>query len=261
MSARKRAPLAAARSEEEIVRRFVHSMPTSYRGIFDLEAQRAHAAIVHRRAASATRVELWRELPERVVAICVVADDKPGLLSRISAALVAHDMDVVAAQAYCRSRDDRIVEAVDFLWVRRLAGPSGSIARVTPRSVAEIGETLDALVRGNAGRDNAVRFARAIRAVPAATRVRFDNEHGLAVLTLETRDRPGLLLSLSQTLFRERVQIVRSEVSTRDGLVSDRFFLTELDGAPLRASRLLSLQTAVLAAVEAVQRDAGADPM
>jgi UTP:GlnB (protein PII) uridylyltransferase len=138
---------------------------------------------------------------------------------------------------------------------------SGSFARISERTVAEIGETLDALVRGNARRDNAVRFARALRAAPAATRVRFEREQGLVMLTVETRDRPGLLLSLTQALFQERVQIVRSEVSTRDGIVSDRFVLTELDGGPLKPSRLLSLQTAVLGAVETVQREAETEPM
>ena len=75
----------------ESVAEFVASMPTSYREAFahDEEAVEVHAGIASRREASATRVEIWKDLPERVVAICIVADDRPGLLSQISAALVA----------------------------------------------------------------------------------------------------------------------------------------------------------------------------
>ena len=52
---------------------FAASMPTSYHEVFDGEAVQAHAGVVSRREGSATRVEIWKELPERVVAICIVA--------------------------------------------------------------------------------------------------------------------------------------------------------------------------------------------
>jgi [protein-PII] uridylyltransferase len=234
------------------VRAFAASMPASYRAMFDAEAIEAHAAIVSRRGTRIAHVELWRELPERVVAICVVADDRPGLLSRISAALVAHDMDVVAAQAYGRapSRDAR--EAVDLLWIRRFPGANGTHAPVRARDIERIGESLDALVRGRATFDGAVKFAQVMRASRETTRVRFDTDadDGCTVLTVEAVDRPGLLLLITRTLFRERVQIVGSHVTTRDGRAVDRFRLTELDGAPLRRARLLGLQTTVLAAIE-----------
>lgn len=231
---------------------FVDSMPASYRATFQGDAIAAHAAIAARRGASAARVELWKELPERVVAICVVADDRPGLLSRVSAALVAHDIDIVAAQAYCRTRADLETEAVDLLWIRRLPGASGSSSPIRVRDVARIGETLDALVRGRASFEVAVRLARAIRSAAASTRVRFEEhgrEHG-TVLTIEADDRPGLLLVVTRALFREGVQIVGSRVSTEEGRAIERFVVAELDGAPLRSSRLLALQTAVLVAIE-----------
>jgi [protein-PII] uridylyltransferase len=238
--------------DDAAVRAFASSMPASYRAMFDTEAIEAHAAIVARRNARTTHVEVWKELPERVVAICVVADDRPGLLSRISAALVAHDMDVVAAQAYGRGRSRAAREAVDFLWIRRFAGPSGTHPPIRGRDIERIGESLDALVRGRATFDGAVKFAQAVRASRESTRVRFepDAEDGCTVLTIEASDRPGLLLLITRTLFRERVQIVGSHVTTRDGRAVDRFRLTELDGAPLRRARLLGLQTAVLAAIE-----------
>jgi [protein-PII] uridylyltransferase len=233
-------------------RDFAASMPRAYRALFDGATIATHAAIVQRRGERAAHVEIWKELPERVVAIAVVADDRPGLLSRISAALVAHDLDVVAAQAYGRERPDGTREAVDFLWVRRFPTPRGAGAPVRERDVARVAETLDALVRGRASFDGAVRFVHAVRSSHEETRVRFERDasDGGVVLTVEAVDRPGLLLLITRTLFRERVQIVGSHVTTREGRALDRFRLTELDGAPLRRARLLALQTAVLAAIE-----------
>jgi UTP:GlnB (protein PII) uridylyltransferase len=109
---------------------FAASMAASYHEAFEDGDVAAHAAIASRREGSMTRVEIWKDLPERFVAICIVADDRPGLLSQISAALVAEQIDVVSAHAYCRTRRDGVEEAVDLLWIRRVARANG---RVMPR--------------------------------------------------------------------------------------------------------------------------------
>jgi [protein-PII] uridylyltransferase len=238
-------------TEGEFLRQYLRSMPKGYREVFDQAAVETHAAIVQRRASAATRVELWRELADGVAALCVVADDCPGLLSRISAALVAHDFDVVAAQAFCRKRRDAQTEAVDFFWIRRLAPKTGAIVPIRSGDVASFGEMLEALVRGRANFDRAAQLARAHRAAGDAIRVRFesDDPEGHTVLMVEGPDRPGLLYAITEALFRERVQIVRSDVSTRGGRVCDRFYVTELDGARVHRTRLLGLQTSILAAI------------
>ena len=243
--------LGLDRPDDELVFSYLRSMPMSYRRIFDEDAQHEHAAIVYRRGERASHIEIWRKLPERIVAVAVVADDRPGLLSRISAALVAHDVDVLAAQAYGRTRSDGEREAVNLVWVRRLPGEGGRVRSIRSHDVALIGETLDALVRGQASFDGAVRFARARRSAEATTRVRFERDpsDGATLLFVEAVDRPGLLLVVSRTLFQERVQIVGSHVMTKEGHVLDRFQVTELDGSPLGGARQLSVQTAVLAAL------------
>jgi [protein-PII] uridylyltransferase len=238
-------------SGEEFLRLYLRSMPAGYREVFDQAAVETHAAIVQRRGSAATRVELWRELADGVAALCVVADDCPGLLSRISAALVAHDIDVVAAQAFCRKRPDAQMEAVDFFWIRRLAPKTGAILPIRSNDIGSFGEMLDALVRGRANFDRAAQLARAHRAAGDSIRVRFESDEaeGHTVLMVEGPDRPGLLYAISEALFRERVQIVRSDVSTRGGRVLDRFHVTELDGARVHRARLLGLQTSILAAI------------
>jgi [protein-PII] uridylyltransferase len=234
------------------VESFAKSMPRSYREIFDAGAIETHAGIVERRGTNAMHVEVWKEDPDGMVAVCIVGIDRPGLLSQISAAFVAHDMDVMGAQAYCRRRPDGRVEAIDFFWVRRLSSVTGTPLPVRPGDIESFGKTLDALLVGRARPQRSVRYTRSVRAIGHSTRLRFEHREpeGYTILTVEGQDRPGLLLAITAALFEQKVQIVRSEVSTTDEQVLDRFHLTELDGSPLQRARLLGLQNAVLAAAD-----------
>jgi len=241
---------------------FQASMPAVYREAFDAEAIEAHAGIAHRREGSATRCEIWKDLPERVVAICIIADDRPGLLSQISAVLLAHEIDVVTAHAYCRTRADGAKEAVDFLWLRRVARKNGSYAPIRARDVGAIGEMVDALVRGKATFDPAIHFARAVRTAAAETRVRFDDGagDGTMVLTVEATDRPGLLLVVTKAIFRAGLQIVGLRATSDHGRAIDRFHLAELDGKPLVQARLLALQVEIFSALEDGDGDTASGP-
>lgn len=227
-------------------------MPAAYHAAFDEAAIALHAAVVSRRESSATHVEIWKELPERVVAVCIVADDRPGLLSQISAALVAHEIDVVTAHAYVRTRADHTKEAVDFLWIRRVAGEGGTRAPIRARDVAEMGAMIDALVERDVDVDAAARSGPAVRSADAETRVRFDDGagDGTMVLTVEATDRPGLLLIVTQAIFRARLQIVGLRATSERGRAIDRFHLAELDNKPLVQARLLELQIEIFAAIE-----------
>ncbi len=229
---------------------FLATMPTRYRELYDAVAAREHAAIVERRAGLPSHAEIWRPLAHGGVILCVVADDQPGLLSFISAALVVNGMDVESAQAYTRAG---VGEAVDLFWLRREPGlPSP----VLDADVSRIGLVLRGLVTGALTIDSVAASANIDHAAPpgTATHVRFDgvSESGLSVLTVETVDCPGLLLAITRALHRARVQIVASEATTKEGRVVDRFTIVELDGAPLRSNRRGLLQIEVLAAVEAL---------
>jgi [protein-PII] uridylyltransferase len=227
-------------------------MPERYHGLFDAAAVCEHAAIVARRGDAPVHVELWRRQPRGGAAVCVVADDRPGLLSFISAALVVHGLDVVAVQAFTRG-SGRGPEAVDFFWLQR----EGDVpSPVLDGDVTRIAEVLRALVTGERTIDDVARQARASRTQPAAgtTRITFDEDAdaGVAVLTVETFDRPGLLLAITRALHRARVQIIASEATTKDGHVVDRFTLVEFDGARIRRQRRGILQMELLAAVESL---------
>jgi [protein-PII] uridylyltransferase len=232
---------------------FLASMPPAYRERFDRVAAREHAVIAERRRSGAVHAEIWRTLPRGVAAVCVVADDRPGLLSFVSAALVVHGLDVEAAQAFTRATDTP--EAFDVFWLRR---DGGAPTAVLPGDVVRVTETLRELVTGRKTIEDVAREAHGRRtAAPAAgsTRVAWaQGDSGETVLTVETFDRPGLLLAITSALFRARVQIVSSEASISGGRIVDRFTLVEFDGAPLRAHRRGTLQVEVLGAVDGLRR-------
>jgi [protein-PII] uridylyltransferase len=235
---------------------FRASMPARYRESFDGAAMREHAAIVARRDGAPAHVEIWRHQPKGGAIACVVADDRPGLLSLISAALVVQSLDVVSAQAYTRATASG-AEAVDFLWLRRDAENPLPIRSADATQVRAL---LVGLITGKENLESVMRRART-RPAPAAgatTRVAFHETPnlGLSVLTVETHDRPGLLLAITLALFKARVQIVGSEAETKDGHVIDRFNIVELDGTPIQKTRRGPVQTAVLEAIDAVSRRA-----
>jgi [protein-PII] uridylyltransferase len=236
------------------VEAFYDSMPARYRELFDSVDVREHLAIVGRRGRANAHAEIWKCLPDGGAVLCVVANDRPGLLSFISAALVVHTMDVVAAQVYTR-RSESSAEAVDFFWLRR-EGPGKS--PVLEADASGIASVLRALIARELTIDTITRITGARPAPPpgTSTHVTFEEmaNTGLTILTVETFDRPGLLLAITKALSRARVQIVASEAMSRDGCVFDRFTIVELDGAPLRAHRRGVLRVEVLAAIDAVAR-------
>jgi [protein-PII] uridylyltransferase len=232
---------------------FRASMPVRYRESFDGAATREHAAIVGRREGHPALAEIWKHLPQGGAVACVVADDRPGLLSLISATLVAQSLDVVSAQAYTRSRPEGGAEAVDFLWLRRDAEHPLPIRAA---DAARVTELLSALLTGARTIESVLRKPGARPSLPpgAGTRVTFNEtaNQGLSVLTVETYDRPGLLLAITLALFNARVQIVSTEAETTGDRVIDRFSIVELDGHVIDRNRRGAVQTAVLAAIDSL---------
>lgn len=231
-------------------------MPESYRKNFDGRASSAHARIAAGRSSSLVSIGLFPS-NRPGTALCVVAEDRPGLLATISAALVLCGLDVIEAEAYTRRIAGRHDEAVDVFWVRH-EDPSDERLRLSHEEILQLCQTLIGLIEGRLDRKRADPSNRAT-ATPAAkeTVVRFiEGEDGtFATLEVETFDRSGLLLSLSQALFSQRVQIVGSQVKTRGGRVYDRFHIVELDNKPISPARRLEIQVAILSAIDPVPDD------
>jgi [protein-PII] uridylyltransferase len=237
------------------VEAFSSSMPSSYRVLFDPRSVRRHAAVAYRRGARQAYAEVWKPLPDASAALCVIAQDRPGLLSAIAAALVSHRLDVITALVFSRARPDGEHEAVDFLWVRRAS--KDDVASIGAEEAVSVSEVLNAIVSGTISVEEiASRAAVPLAAGEQRVDVRFDDadDHGLAVLLVEAPDRPGVLLTIALEVFQQGAQIVRSLVRTADGRAFNRFELVEFSGATLSPDRRDQIRAAVHAALALSER-------
>jgi [protein-PII] uridylyltransferase len=238
-------------TENDRAQAFAASMPESYRKNFDGAARAVHVRLADSRS-NGVRIGSFPS-PRAGTALCVVADDRPGLLATISAALVIERLDVIEAEAYTRRVRGRTDEAFDVFWVRHDAEARRGDS-ITPDDVETLRSTLVGLLEGRVDRERASDPSLIRPATPSSvqTVVRFlEGEDGsFTTLEVETGDRSGLLLALAQALFQQRVQIVASQVKTNGERVFDRFSIVELDGKPIGAPRRLEIQVAVLTAVD-----------
>lgn len=237
------------------LRAFCDSLPASYRKNFDVSAIAAHAKIARERESAPANVGSFVSTRVPGAAICVVADDRPGLLATISAALVLCGLDVIEAEAYTRRVEGKHDEAVDVFWVRH-EDPARRALRVSPEEIDRLRQTLIGLIEGKLDRKKLEPSTRPTPTPSAReTVVRFiEGEDGVfTTLEVETGDRSGLLLALAQALFNQRVQIISSQVKTMGNRVFDRFNIVELDGSPIGPARRLEIQVAVLSAIDPVQ--------
>lgn len=241
----------------EFVRAFAESMPEGYRAKYGAAEIAGHARVAAARDGKIAHVGFF-DSARGGPAMCVVAADRPGLLSTISAAFLLCGLDVKDAEAFTRKISGGTDEAVDLFWLRPRDRALGAI---TDEDALSIRDVLVELLEGKKSPEEIVeKHSSAAPATAASTDtvVRFldDRDGGLLTLEVETTDRSGLLLALSTALFQQRVQIVRSEVRTVGDRVLDRFAVVEFDGAPISPSRRLQLQVAVLNAVEPARRSA-----
>jgi UTP:GlnB (protein PII) uridylyltransferase len=235
-----------------LVREFLATMPPAYRTAFAEQEILGHARVVLERSGTQAHVARTAAATEAGEAVlCIAADDRPGLLATISAALVLNELDVVRAEANTRVRADGKAEAVDLFWVRDVGSAPGE--RLSAAGIAQLEVTLNLLLDGRLDLEEvARRRGYAPPTMLGETRVRFleGEGGGLAVLEVQTSDRTGLLLGLARALCKERVNIAHADVRTENGRVLDRFVVTEIGGAAIGSARRLRIQVAILGALQ-----------
>jgi [protein-PII] uridylyltransferase len=236
-----------AQLERELILDFIESMPAQYRGSQSRDAMLDHARLATSRQGAAVAVATFRSHHHEGLPVCVVADDRPGLLSLVSAALVASGLDVVRAEAYCR-KTPAGVEAVDLFWLRA-AGSVRHDTWIAPSDVVLFRTLLLVLLEGTLARgallDHLRDRGRARGSSDVRVRMVLDDRQKLAAVDVETSDRPGLLFVLTDALAQQRVQIVRSEIRTIVGRAFDRFYILELDGSHVARQRESALASAL----------------
>jgi [protein-PII] uridylyltransferase len=236
-------------AEDQLTTQFIASMPASYAQAFDAADAGEHARIVNNRGASIAQVEVWRMLPQGVAILCVVADDRPGLVALVSAAFLAHALDVRSAQIYCRSSGAGQVEAVDFFWLRNVSSGTPLDAGRLDACARTIRELLGAEADGPEVLEHATvgdQAARVTYTQDSAASDRFE-------VVLEARDFPGLLHTVARLLHQHGLEVVRCEIRTEGGIARDRFWVTSFNGG-VPASQLAAFRAALLGVITAIHR-------
>jgi [protein-PII] uridylyltransferase len=235
-------------TDDELTAQFIASMPAAYAQAFDAADAGEHARIVGNRGRSVAQVEVWRMLPQGVAILCVVADDRPGLVALVSAAFLAHALDVRSAQIYCRDVGNGRVEAVDFFWLR-------SVSSGTPLETSRLeacARTLRELLSAEVDRPEVPDLAggdesaRVTCTQDPAVPDRFE-------IVIEARDFPGLLHTIARLLHQHGLEVIRCEIRTEEGIARDRFWVTSFDGgAPL--AQLSAFRAALLGVITALHK-------
>jgi [protein-PII] uridylyltransferase len=236
------------------LQQFAETLPDSYRASFSWPTIREHTALSESRVPGKPAVGPCSAPRLPGTALCVVADDRPGLLATISAAFVKEQLDIIAAEAFTRTLPNRHREALDIFWVQRMDADdprrplsAGDIKRLEQTLSQMLDDQLQPFNRSSTQPP-----ARPGGATEANVRFVEDKEGQLSWLEVETGDRAGLLLTLSRALFEQKVQIVSSHVRTDAGKVRDKFEITELNDDPISSERRLQVQVAVLSAIQRI---------
>jgi UTP:GlnB (protein PII) uridylyltransferase len=235
------------------IARFLDSMPARYARDFEPAVIAQHAAAWSARGDRITSVSHFSSQEPSEDALCLIADDRPGLLSMFAAAFVSVELDVIAAKAYTRHPRGRPAEAVDLFWVRR-AGRDNEPDEGSIEDMGRLLARLTEILQDPAPMSNLSVYSEpGVRASSSPTLVRFiEGRAGtLSTLEIETEDRFGLLLAMSRAVYEQRAAIESCEVRTKRHRVFDVFSITELDGSPISAARRLEIQVAVMSAIEA----------
>lgn len=220
---------------------FLASMPAAYERAFTRDEVTMHARIVARRGAALAHAELCQG-PSRSL-VCVVADDRPGLLALLTDALLVQAVGIRSAQVYCRARPDGATEAVDFLELQAGHAGGGFEASELEAFVHTLRELIAEDIQASA-RPSAAPVAR----VPAA-RAYFELEalrRNQYLLLVEAPDSQGLLHGITSALHAQGVRILSCQIGTEAGTARDRFELAAVSGERLTAVELCDLQLAVL---------------
>jgi UTP:GlnB (protein PII) uridylyltransferase len=222
-------------------------MPKAYARAFLPHEIAEHVQIVARRGSELAHAEVWmgRNGPR----VCLVAEDRPGLLALVTDALLVHGLSIRSALVYCRQRPDRKAEALDLFELRQ-AKSSEAGFQIEASELAAFLQTLVELVAEDIAAEDRL-SARPPVAAPA-TRVYFELEalrRGEFVLLVEAPDSEGLLNAITNALHAQAVRILAAEIRTEGSTAYDRFDLASRDGQPLSAVRLCDIQQSVLAAL------------
>lgn len=230
----------AGEADGVFIEHFLSGLPERYFYANDPEVIAEHAlfarsaqarvASIRSAAASPPYFELW-----------VVAEDRPGLLAMITAALSHARLEVRSAQVYSWVGPDSRSRSLDIFWVR---GPDLELEQeLLPRLTRELERALSSPDVTAELQRRALARSRSHRAPRShfATRVRVDNASASnhTIIEVITQDRPALLFWLAHTLLQANLSIWFAKINTEGERVVDVFYVSTRSGEKLLDNAVL----------------------
>ncbi len=176
-------------------------------------------------------VLIWTDQPARgYTGLHVCTWDRIGLFSKLTGALAAAGLNILAAQIYTR-KDGIVLD--DFFVVDARTGklPEPAVRERFEKLAADV-LVRDAdptkFLRRSSGY---VPLYRSVGGESLATTIRFDNttSSDRTVIDVETEDRVGLLFALSSTLHELGLDLALAKIVTEKGAAIDSFYVTDAD--------------------------------
>jgi len=198
-----------------------------------------HARAVNERGARPAHVVRVPSRHPEAAELCVVADDRPGLLASIAAALTANHLEVLSAEVYSHPVGAER-EALDLFWVRDRDGGTSGVAESLPRLERDLEDVCSGRVTAGQllqARTGSLSPWRERPSPNVPTEVLFDDRASPrhTIVEVYAKDRRGLLHRLAKTLYELRLSIALSKINTEGARVADVFYVSELDGTKVPA--------------------------
>lgn len=226
--------LCPAEGERVFLEHFLGTIPERY-----LYANEPPVVVRHSRFARKSQERrfmvglLSRDDP--YVEVGFVAEDKPGTLAVVTAALAANRIKVVGAQLYPWVDQHGRKCVLDVFWVR-----SGESPTAVERAISRIDSDLDKMLSGEVSPSELLESREAAttseRPAPhVQTSVMIDNHAGTehTIVEVIAQDRTGLLHRLARTLTAQGLQIGLAKINTEGNAVADVFYVTDQDGGKI----------------------------
>jgi [protein-PII] uridylyltransferase len=231
---------AAWRGSPAFLEGLMAALPERYFLASEPDSIVLQARAVEERGGRAAHVARVPSRHPAAAALCIVADDRPGLLASVAAVITANWLEILSAEVFSHPIGAER-EAHDLFWVRDRDGGTEGVDRAMPR----LARDLEEVCSGGVGAAELLRARlgsspwreRAAPAVP--TEILFDNRSSArhTIVEVSARDRPGLLHDLAQALYDLGVSITLSKINTEGARVADVFYVREQDGSKIAPGR------------------------
>ncbi|MEM9348843.1 MAG: [protein-PII] uridylyltransferase [Pseudomonadota bacterium] len=206
------------------------------------------AKLLRDMADDEVRIDLEPDEDRDATRVCFAMADHPGIFARMTGALALVGANIVDARTFT-TKDGYAVAA---FWVQDADGAPYEENRLA-RLESMIHKTLGGEVVAREALKDRDKLKKRERPFKVATHITFDNDGSdiYTIIEVDTRDRPGLLHDLCQTLAGANIYIASAVIATYGEQVVDSFYVKDMFGLKLlNESRVRSLEKKLREAID-----------